>query len=193
MADAIHRKYNRGAICMINHFFRIRDADNSILLLVDYQDRLFDGIESRHCMDIKNNVIVLAKGAQELGISAVLTTIRAKAYGPFLPEIIEIFPHASIIDRKVPSFDVFEDYELLAAVKQTGKKQIVLSGLWTSMCMCHTSLHGLRVGFDILGVMDAAGAETLETHTAGLQRMIQDGAVCTCHLDASRCRPEYDF
>lgn len=171
---------------MIKDFWRIKDANNSILLLVDYQDRLFDGIESQNCTDIKNNVIALAKGAQELGIPAVLTTIRAKINGPFLPEIIEIFPYASLIDRKEPSFDVLEDHELLAAVQQTGKKQMVLSGLWTSMCMCHTSLHGLRVGFDVLGVMDAAGAEDLETHTAALQRMIQDGAVCTCHLDAGR-------
>ncbi|HWP98004.1 MAG TPA: isochorismatase family protein [Syntrophomonadaceae bacterium] len=168
------------------NFLKTLDANNSILLLVDYQDKLFDNIESNSCTDIKNNVIALAQGAEALGISAVLTTIRAKTNGPFLPEIVEIFPHALLIDRKLPSFDILEDRELMEALKQTGKKRLVLSGLWTSMCMCHTSLHGLRVGFDILGVMDTTGSERLEAHTAALQRMIEDGAICTCHLDADR-------
>ncbi len=171
---------------MKNIFSQTLDANNSILLLVDYQDRLFESIESHNCTDIKNNVIALAKGAQVLGISAVLTTFRAQINGPFLLEIVEIFPHASLIDRKLPSFDVLEDHELLEAIKQTGKKQLILSGLWTSMCMCHTSLHGLRLGFDILGVMDTTGSEALEPHTAALLRMLQGGAVCTCHLDGVR-------
>ncbi len=170
------------------NFSRTLDANNSVLLLVDYQDSLLDGIDSQSCMDIKNNVISLTKVVHSLGIPAVLTTIRAKSNGPFFPEIIEIFPHASLIDRQLPTFDVLEDPELLDAIKQTGKKQLVLSGLWTSMCMCHTSLHGLRMGFDVLGIMDTAGSESLDSHNTALQHMIDDGAVCTCHLDTGRFR-----
>ena len=177
---------------MKNVFSRNLDADNSILLLVDYQDRLFDGIDSHSCTDIKNNAIALANGAQALGIPAVFTTFQAKVNGPFLPEIVEIFPHASIIDRKLSSFDILEDHELLEAVKQSGKKQLLLSGLWTSMCMCHTSLHGLRDGFDVLGVNDTTGSASLGPHNAALQHMIQDGATCTCHLDADRFRTDAD-
>ena len=169
-------------------FSKNLDADNSILLLVDYQDKLFDGIDSQSCTDIINNVIALAEGAQALGIPVVLTTIRTKVNGPFLPEIIEILPHALLIDRKLPSFDIFQDHQLREALEQSGKKQLVLSGLWTSMCMCHTSLHALQMGFDVLGVTDTSGSESLEPHNAALLRMIQDGAVCTCHLDAGPFR-----
>ena len=106
--------------------------------------------------------------------------IGAKGNGPFLPEIVEMFPGTTIIDRKVPSFDALEDQAVLDAVNQTGKKQIVLSGLWTSMCMSLTSLHGLRAGFDLFGVMDTAGSESLDAHNIALQRMIQAGVVpCT--------------
>lgn len=175
---------------MENIFSRTLDVNNCILLLVDYQDRLFDSIEPQSCKDIKDNVVALAKGAKALGISAILTTIRAKVNGPFLPDIVEIFPHSAVIDRKLPSFDILEDHELMEAIKQTGKKQLVLSGLWTSMCMCHTSLHGLRVGLDILGMMDTTGSESLELHTAALQRMLQDGAVCTCHLNTNHLRKD---
>ena len=177
---------------MKNVFSRSLDADNSLLLLVDYQARLFDGIEPHSCTDIKNNVIALAIGAQALGIPAVLTTFQAKVNGPFLPEIVEIFPQASLIDRQLSSFDIFEDHALLGAVKHSGKKQLLLSGLWTSMCMCHTSLHGLREGFDVLGVTDTSGSVALEQHNAALQHMLKDGAICTCHLDADRFRTDAD-
>jgi len=168
---------------MKNNILRTLDTNNSILLLADYQNGLLDGIESHSCTDIKNNAIVLAESAQSLGISAVLTTFRAEENGPFLPEIVAILPDASIIDRKLHLFDVLENLELQNALQQSGKKHLVLSGLWTNMCMCHTSLHGLRMGFDVLGVMDTTGSETLEAHNAALIRMLQDGAVCTCHLE----------
>jgi nicotinamidase-related amidase len=150
------------------------------LVLVDYQARMFYGIESHSRTDIKNNVMALAKGAQILGIPTVLTTIGAASNGPFLPEIVEMFPGANVMDRTLPSFDAFEEQEVLDAVKQTGKQQVVLSGLWTSMCMCHTALNGLRTGFDLFGVMDASGSETLDAYNMAVERMIQAGVVpCT--------------
>jgi nicotinamidase-related amidase len=165
---------------MENKFSKSLDAGNSVLLLVDYQARMFYGIESHGRTEIKNNVMALAKGAQILGVPTVLTTIGAERNGPFLAEIVEMFPGSTIIDRKMPSFDAFEDQDVLELVNRTGKKQIVLSGLWTSMCMSLTSLHGLRAGFDVFGVMDTAGSESLDAHNMALQRMIQAGVVpCT--------------
>ena|SRR5665811_358137 len=165
---------------MENKFCKLLEANNSVLLLVDYQARMVYGIESHDRTTLKNNVMDLAKGAQVLGIPTILTTINAKNNGVFLPEIVEMFPDSPVIDRKMPSFDAFDDKELLDAVKKTGRKQLVLSGLWTSMCMSLTSLHGLRAGFDVFGVMDAAGSETLYAHNMDVERMIQAGVVpCT--------------
>lgn len=170
---------------MKNNILSTLDTNKSLLLLVDYQNGLFDGIEPHNSTAIKNNAIVLAKGAKSLGIPAFLSTFRAEENGPFLPEIVTILPDAAIINRKIHSFDVLDNPELLNALQNSGKKHLVLSGLWTSMCMCHTSLHGLRMGFDVLGVMDTTGAETLEPHNAALLHMLQDGAMCTCHLKCS--------
>jgi nicotinamidase-related amidase len=165
---------------MENKFTRLLDAKTSVLLLVDYQARMVYGIESHDRTYLKNNVIALAKGAQVLGIPTILTTINAKNNGPFLPEIVEMFPKSPLIDRTLPGFDAFNDKELLDAVKKTGRKQLVISGLWTSMCMSLTTLHGLREGFDVFGVMDAAGSETLYAHEMAVHRMIQAGVVpCT--------------
>jgi nicotinamidase-related amidase len=165
---------------MDTKFYESLEAKNSVLLLVDYQARMFWGAISSDPTYVKNNVMALAKGAQILSVPAVLTTIGAKNNGAFLPEIVEMFPDTPVIDRKIPSFDAFEDKEVFDAVKKTGRKQLVLSGLWTSMCMALTALRGLREGFNVFGVMDAASSESLDAHNMAVQRMVQAGVVpCT--------------
>jgi nicotinamidase-related amidase len=165
---------------MSNKFLQPLDSENSVLLLIDYQPKMLYGVESGDRTLIQNNVLALAKGAQILNIPTVLTTIGEKINGQFMPEIVEMFPKTRVIGRKVPGFDVFDDPEVLSAVKQTGKKQLVLSGLWTSMCFAFTALRGLREGFDVFGVMDVAGSESSEAHKTAIKRMTQAGVVpCT--------------
>jgi len=156
------------------------DAKSSVLLLIDYQPKMLYGVESGDRTLIHNGVLALAKGAQILNIPTVLTTIGAKMNGPFVPEIVEMFPNTRVIDRKVPGFDAFDDPDVLGAVRQTGRKQLVLSGLWTSMCFAFTALRGVREGFDVFGVMDVAGSESPVAHDTAIKRMIQAGVVpCT--------------
>lgn len=165
---------------MNSKFFQPLDAKNSVLLLIDYQPKMLYGVESGDRTLIQNNVLALAKGAQILNIPTILTTIGEKINGLFMPEIVAMFPGTRVIARKVPGFDAFDDPEVLSAVKQTGKKQLVLSGLWTSMCFAFTAIRGLREGFDVFGVMDAAGSESPDAHNTAVQRMIQAGVVpCT--------------
>jgi nicotinamidase-related amidase len=165
---------------MNNKFLQPLDANNSVLLLIDYQPKMLYGVESGDRTLIQNNVLALAKGAQILNIPTVLTSIGEKINGQFTPEIVKMFPNTHVIARKIPGFDAFDDPEVLSAVKQTGKKQLVLSGLWTSMCFAFTAIRGLREGFDVFGVMDIAGSESIDAHNTAIQRMIQAGVVpCT--------------
>ncbi|MGD0781081.1 MAG: isochorismatase family protein [Dehalococcoidales bacterium] len=165
---------------MENKFTEPLEAKNSVLLLVDYQARMFWGASAIDPTYVKNNVMALAKGAEILGVPTVLTTIGAKNNGAFLPEIVEMFTDIPVIDRKLPSFDAFEDKDVFNAVKKTGRKQLVLSGLWTSMCMSFTALRGLREGFNVFGVMDTASSESMDAHKMAIKRMIQAGVVpCT--------------
>ncbi|MHB8104944.1 MAG: isochorismatase family protein [Dehalococcoidales bacterium] len=165
---------------MENKFTETLDDKNSVLLLVDYQARMFWGAPANDSTYVKNNVMALAKGAEILGVPAVLTTINAKGNGDFLPEIVAMFPKNPIIDRKVPAFDAFEDKDVFDAVKKTGRKQLVISGLWTSMCMALTALRGLREGFNVFGVMDTASSESVDAHKMAIKRMVQAGVVpCT--------------
>jgi nicotinamidase-related amidase len=155
-------------------------ANDSILLLIDYQAVMLYGVESGDRTLIQNNVLALAKGAQILGISTVLTSIGEKRNGLFLAEIRDMFPKVPVIARSVPGFDCFDDPDVLKAVKQTGKKQLVLSGLWTSMCFAFSAIRGVKEGFEVFGVMDAAGSESPVAHNMAIERMIQAGVVpCT--------------
>jgi len=152
-------------------------AHNSVLLLVDYQPTMFKGVGSGDRNGIANSAIAAAKAAKILNVPTVLTSIWPEGNGEFIKDITDLFPGQEVIARKVPGFDAFEDERVLQAVKKTGRKKLVVSGLWTSMCFAYTALHGLREGFDVYGLIDAGGDASPEAHTYAIQRMLQAGVV----------------
>jgi nicotinamidase-related amidase len=155
-------------------------ADRSVLLLIDYQPRMYYGVEGADRTLIANNVMGLAKTASVLGIPTVLTSIGEGGNGPFTPELAELFPNAPVIERSMPGFDALADDEVAQALKATGRKQVVTSGLWTSMCFSFTALHAVRDGYQVFGVMDAAGSESAAAHETAVLRMTQADVVpCT--------------
>jgi nicotinamidase-related amidase len=150
---------------------------NSVLLLVDYQPAMFKGVGSGDRTNIKNSAVATAKAASILGVPTILTSIHPEGNGEYINEIADLFPGSSVIARKMPSFDAFEDEAVLAAVKSTGRNKLVISGLWTSMCFAYTALHGLADGMDVYGLIDAAGDSTKIAHKCGIKRMLQAGII----------------
>lgn len=152
---------------------------NSVLALIDYQPTMFKGVGSGDKMVIRTAAYCAAKAASILGIPVVLSTINPKGNGEFIADIAALFPVQEIFARKVPSFDAFEDERNWNAVTATGRKKLVISGLWTSMCFAYTALHALREGLEVYGLIDAAGDSTPDAHRYGVERMIQAGVVPT--------------
>jgi len=150
---------------------------NSVLVLVDYQPSMFKSVSSGDKTIIKSAAIGAAKAARILGVPVVLSSINPKAMGEFIPEIASQFPNQKIFARKVPSFDAFEDEGTWNAFKKTERKKVVISGLWTSMCFAYTALHALREGYEVYGLIDAAGDSTLDAHKYGVKRMLQAGVM----------------
>ena len=150
---------------------------NSTLVLVDYQPSMLKGITSGDKTIIKNAAICAAKAAKILGIPVVLSTINPELNGDFLQEVTALFPNQMVYARKVPSFDAFEDENTWAAFKRADRKKIVVSGLWTSMCFAYTAIHAIKEGYEVYGLMDAAGDSTPEAHKYGIKRMLQVGVV----------------
>lgn len=150
---------------------------NSVLLLIDYQPAMFKGVASSDKSLIKNAAVGAAKAASILSVPVVLSSINPKFNGEVIPEISGLFPGLEVFARKMPSFDAFEDENTLNAVKKTGKRKLVVSGLWTSMCFAYTAIHGVKDGFDVYGLIDAAGDSTPAAHKYGVERMLQVGVI----------------
>jgi nicotinamidase-related amidase len=150
---------------------------NSVLVLVDYQPAMFKSVASGDKTIIKSAAVGAAKAANILGVPVVLSSINPKYLGEFIPEITGLFPGQEVFARTVPSFDAFEDEKTFSAVKKTGRNKLVISGLWTSMCFAYTALHALKEGYDVVGLIDAAGDSTPDAHKYGVKRMLQAGVI----------------
>jgi nicotinamidase-related amidase len=107
----------------------------------------------------------------------VLSSINPKYNGEFIPEITSLFPGLEVFARKILSFDAFEDDRNWNVVKGTGRKKLVISGLWTSMCFAYSSLHAVKEGMEVYGLVDAAGDSTPDAHKYGVERMLQCGVI----------------
>jgi nicotinamidase-related amidase len=162
---------------MPNSKLELLTGQNSALLLVDYQPTMFKGVGSGDRTAIRNSAVAVAKAAKILNVPTVLTSIYPEGNGEFINEITELFPGQAVIAREVPGFDAFEDERVLQAVKEIGRKKLVLSGLWTGMCFAYTAIHGLREGLGVYGLMDAAGDASRDAHKYGVERMVQAGVV----------------
>ena len=152
-------------------------GENSVLILVDYQPTMIKSVASGDKALIKKAAVYAAKAANILNIPVVLSSINPQNNGDVFHEIREIFPGQEVFARKIKSFDAFEDEKTFNAVKNFKRKKLVISGLWTSMCFTYTAIHGIVEGYDVYGLMDAAGDSTLDAHEYGIKRMLQSGVI----------------
>ena len=157
--------------------FELLSDKNSVLVLVDYQPSMFKSIASGNKTIIKSAAISAAKAASILEVPVVLSSINPKYNGEFISEITMLFPKQKVFVRKMPSFDAFEDERTWSAFKKTGRKKLIISGLWTSMCFAYTAIHALKEGYDVYGLMDAAADSSSDAHKYGIKRMLQAGVI----------------
>lgn len=150
--------------------------DNSVMLFVDHQPQMFFAAGSGDRAAVINSTVGLAKTAKAFDVPTVLSTVAAEAFsGPILPQLAEVFPEQEVIDRT--SMNAWEDEAFVAAVKATGRKKIILSGLWTEVCLVLPALSALEQGYEVYIVSDASAGVSPAAHEHALQRMLAAGAV----------------
>ncbi|MEV7174621.1 hydrolase [Streptomyces sp. NPDC093224] len=150
--------------------------DNAVMLFVDHQPQMFFGTGSGDRTAIINSTVGLAKAARAFDVPAVLTTVAAESFsGPLLPQLASVFPGQKPVDRT--SMNAWEDEALVEAVRATGRRKIVLSGLWTEVCLVLPALSALAQGYEVYVVTDASGGVSPAAHEHAVQRMVAAGAV----------------
>jgi nicotinamidase-related amidase len=149
---------------------------NSALVVIDYQPTQFQTVTSIDRDLLKRNIVTVARLAKAYGLPIVLSTVNVAANGlpPTIPELKEVLSGLAEIDRT--QINAWEDTEFRQAVEATGRKKLVMTALWTEVCLAFPSLDALRAGYEVYPVVDSVGGTSLEAHRAGLERIVQAGA-----------------
>jgi nicotinamidase-related amidase len=149
--------------------------EDSILVLIDHQPYQFANLNSHEPTMIINNVIGLAKLAKVFNVPTILTTILAERGGYLIKGLQDVFPEQKPIDRTF--INTWQDEHVVDIVKKSGRKQLVLAGLYTEICLAMPAIHALAEGYDVFIVSDASGGVTAEAHDMAVRRMVAAGAV----------------
>ncbi|HZH42607.1 MAG TPA: hydrolase [Lysobacter sp.] len=149
--------------------------DNSVLLMVDYQPQFVFSVQSIEVPKLINNAEGLAKAARTFEVPTYYATISARSFGgPFFRQLTDARPELTPYDRTV--IDPWQDPALREAIRRTGRKKLLVSGLWTDSCVTLPVLSALKDGYEVYVVVDASGDVSRESHDMAVQRMVQAGA-----------------
>ena len=152
------------------------DKDNAVVLLVDHQTGLLSLVRDIDPDKFKNNVLALAAAAKYFNLPTILTTsFEEGPNGPLVPELKEMFPDAPYIARP-GQINAWDNEDFVKAIKATGKKQIIIAGIVTEVCVEFPTLSALEEGFEVFVVSDASGTFNQITREAAWNRMSQAGA-----------------
>src|SRR5947209_8393087 len=149
--------------------------DNCVLILIDHQPFQFAGLRSHDTQTVINNVVGLAKSAKAFDVPTLLTTVVEDKGGRILKQLQDVFPDQKPIDRTF--INTWEDERVVAWVKKTERKKIVMAALWTEICLAFPVIQALGEGYEVYFVTDASGGVSVEAHEMAIQRMVQAGAV----------------
>jgi len=148
--------------------------EDSVLVLIDHQPFQLTNLNSHDPHMAVNNAAALAKAAKAFGVPTILTSVIAERGGLIFPQITDVFPGQEVIDRTF--VNTWEDKKVVDAVKATGRKQLIIAGLWTEVCVAMPVIQALGEGWDVTVVTDASGGVSVESHEVAIQRMIRAGA-----------------
>ena len=149
---------------------------NAVLALIDYQPEQYAGVGSVGRDELVAHVTTLGRIATTFELPVILSTVYVKhGMSGTNPELREALPGVPEIDRT--TMNSWEDPDFRAAVERTGRRKLILAGLWTEVCVAFPALDALREGYDVYVVVDAIGGVSRVAHESALQRMTQAGAV----------------
>jgi nicotinamidase-related amidase len=149
--------------------------DNCVVALIDFQPQMLFGVANFDRQTIINNVVALSKAARVFDVPVVLSTVETKSFsGNMWPQVQAVFPKQEPIERS--SMNSWDDKNFVAAIEKTGKRKIVLAGLWTETCVALPTIQAIHDKYEVYVVEDCCGDVSQLAHDNAMKRVIQAGA-----------------
>ena len=148
--------------------------ENCVLLLIDHQPFQLSNVNSHDPTLVIHNVTALAQTAKAFGIPTILTTVNEERGGALFKQLQAVFPDQKPINRTF--INAWQDQRVVAAVKKTGRKKLIIAALWTEMCLAMPAIQAMGDGYDVYVVTDASGGVTPEAHDMAIRRLVAAGA-----------------
>jgi nicotinamidase-related amidase len=169
---------------------------NAAFVIIDYQPVQVNSIASMDRQLLVNNIVGTAKAAVAYGLPIVHSTVNVKTgrNKPPIGQLRKVLGNYPTYDRT--SINAWEDVEFRAAVKETGRKKLIMTALWTEACLTFPSLDAMAEGYEVYVVADAVGGTSVAAHDAALRRIEQAGgksisvAQLFCELQRDWARAE---
>jgi nicotinamidase-related amidase len=161
----------------MTNYLDLLTPQNSQLIIIDQQPQMAFGVQSIDRQTLKNNVVALAKSAKVFKVPTTITTVETESFsGHTYPELLTVFPDHKILERT--SMNSWDDQNVRDALAATGRKKVVVAGLWTEVCNAMFALSAMKEGgYEIYMVADASGGTSAEAHKYAMDRMVQAGVV----------------
>ena len=155
------------------------DTSDTVILLLDHQAGLFQSVKDIDVAELRRNVVMLARLATILKIPVITTASEPNGpNGPLMPEIHQFAPHAVYVARK-GEVNAWDNEDFVKTVRATGRKTLIMAGVWTSVCVMFPALDAKAAGFKVYAVTDASGDPSDLASRTTIARFTQAGVVPT--------------
>jgi nicotinamidase-related amidase len=154
---------------------------NAAMLLIDHQIGTMSWVRSAPLDEIKKNTVVLAKAARALNMPVILTSsMEEHVQGPLMPELQVILPEAFAARiKRVGVVDAMDDENFASAVLATGRKNLMMAGITTDVCVVFPAMTAVQQGYSVQVVVDACGSPSKIADDVALRRMEKAGVTLT--------------
>jgi nicotinamidase-related amidase len=147
--------------------------EDSILVLIDHQPFQFANLNSHEPTMIINAVAGISKAAKIFNVPTILTTVIEERGGLIIKQIQDEFPEQKPINRTL--INTWQDPAVTGVVAKSGRKQLIIAGLWTEVCVAMPAIQAAGEGYDVFVITDACGSVSKEAHDMAVRRMVQHG------------------
>ncbi len=149
--------------------------ENCVVTLIDLQPQMLFGVSNFDRQSIINNNVALAKAARVFGVPVVLSTVETTGFsGNTWPQVLAALGHPTPIERS--TMNSWDDRNFVAAVQKSGRRKIVLAGLWTETCVALPTIQAIHDGYEVFVVEDCCGDVSQLSHDNAMKRVVQAGA-----------------